>query len=345
MDELTPAELARLADYFAQELDPDEVTATEQWIDESPTRQQFVNDLRRSRLDFGTDTTAGALDLPARVDALSRSLAEMRDRERQSRGGARVLRTRGAHRFRGTRAVQWVMPYAFASIIIAVLGLVVGRYWQVSRLSAHQDIAPVVYTTAKGQRANIMLSDGSRVILSVDSRLEVPADYSRGDRTLHLTGEALFSVVHRSKSAFTVLSGGVPARVLGTRFVVRHYPDDTITTVAVRDGRVAVRSVVLAANQEVAVHDGGDARVRPARPSVFSFADGVLTIDDTVLPNAIAMLDRWYDADIRLGTPSLATQHISGKFATGSLADVTTILQLMGVRVVRDGRVLTLYAR
>ncbi|HXC24982.1 MAG TPA: FecR domain-containing protein, partial [Gemmatimonadaceae bacterium] len=64
------------------------------------------------------------------------------------------------------------------------------------------------------------------------------------------------------------------------------------------------------------------------------------------LPAAIVELDRWFDADIRLGDPMLEKQRIKGEFAAGSLADLSAILELTyNVRVVRDGRVLTLYPR
>ena len=183
-------------------------------------------------------------------------------------------------------------------------------------------------------------------MLNVASRLEVPADYIAGDYTVHLTGEALFTVSHHEGAPFTVVAGKTAARVLGTSFTVRHYLTDTTAIVAVNEGKVAVGATIVTARRLVEVGPTGVLLRRPADPSLFSFTTGVLTIEDMPLSSAIVELSRWYDADIRLGAPALVTQRIRGQFAAGSLADLTSILELtFDVRVVRDGRVLTLYPK
>jgi ferric-dicitrate binding protein FerR (iron transport regulator) len=202
------------------------------------------------------------------------------------------------------------------------------------------------YVTARGERATITLSDGSRVTLNVASRLSVPVDYASGNRVLRLDGEALFDVGAQSGAPFTVVAGPSVTRVLGTQFLVRHYDTDTLAMVAVRAGKVSVRSVVVTANQQARVDRNGRTRVAPADLSQFSFASGTLTMDGRTLADAIPELGRWYDADIRLGDAAVGKLVMRSEFASGSLTDLTSILELtFDVRVVRDGRVLTLYSR
>jgi ferric-dicitrate binding protein FerR (iron transport regulator) len=190
------------------------------------------------------------------------------------------------------------------------------------------------------------LPDGSRVILNVASRLEVPMDYERGNRTLRLHGEALFTVAHLSGAPFTVIAGPSVTRVLGTSFVVRRYTTDTAATVAVREGKVAVQSAVLGAAQQIVVSEHHVGQIKPADSAQFSFAMGVLTLDNVSLLKAIPELNRWYDAEIRLGDPVLANRRVVGGFTAGSLTDLSVILEhTFNVRVVREGRVLTLYPR
>lgn len=202
------------------------------------------------------------------------------------------------------------------------------------------------YTTGNGQRATITLPDGSTVVLNVASRLEVPTDYAAGHRVVQLVGEGLFTVLPHSGTPFTVIAGSVTARVLGTSFVVRHYPADTTATVVVREGKVAVRSMVLTAARQLVVSRTGMMRVGQADPSQFSFVTGVLSFDGVPLRDAIVVLDRWFDADVRLGDTALGARQVSGGFTAGSLSDLTESLELMfNARVVRDGRVLTVYPR
>jgi ferric-dicitrate binding protein FerR (iron transport regulator) len=109
---------------------------------------------------------------------------------------------------------------------------------------------------------------------------------------------------------------------------------------------VAVGNTVVTAKRLVEVGRDGIPHVWPADASLFSFATGVLTLGNMSLRSAVVDLDRWYDVDIRLGDTTLATQPLKGEFAAGSIADLVGILEwTYKVRVVRDGRVLTLYPR
>ena len=235
--------------------------------------------------------------------------------------------------------------YALSSVIVGILGLVIGWHHGAHQLAWPTPRAVAVYATTNGQRATLTLLDGTTVALDVGSRLEVPADFGAGDHTVHLTGEALFTVSHHEGTPFTVVSGTTTARVLGTSFMMRHYTTDTATIVAVQEGKVAVDATVVTAHRLVEVERHQVLRRGSADSSRFTFATGVLTLDDMSLTHAIPELDRWYDAEVRLGDPTLASRVIGGTVTAGSLSELAEILELtLNVRVVREGRVLTLYS-
>ena len=235
-----------------------------------------------------------------------------------------------------------------------MLCLVLGLGWLATR--EQRSVTPATmqtYTTKAGQRRTITLADGSTILMNVASRIQVPADYSTDNRTIHLTGEALFTVAPRAGTPFTVVSGHSITRVLGTQFVVRRYETDTAATIAVRDGKVAVAvrdgnvavgAMILTAGQTTAVTASGSSAIDPAESRQFSFARGLLEFDNERLPDAIPLLNRWYNAEIRLGDSTLADQRVVGAFEAGSIADLASILEFtFKARVVRNGRVLTLY--
>ncbi|ODS81968.1 MAG: hypothetical protein ABS46_10155 [Cytophagaceae bacterium SCN 52-12] len=85
----------------------------------------------------------------------------------------------------------------------------------------------------------ILLSDNSEVFLSPSSTLSYPSHFTDSSRTVHLTGEADFSV-RKGSTPFMVYAGGVITKVLGTRFVVRAFEKDQNTTIRVRTGTVSV---------------------------------------------------------------------------------------------------------
>ena len=244
--------------------------------------------------------------------------------------------------FHSVRSPWAAMTAAVAGAILIIAGWHGGTY----RLTNDLATQTSVYTTPNGAQATITLPDSSQVTLNVASQLEVPADYSTGNRTLRLKGEAMFTVAHRSAAPFTVIAGPSTTRVLGTRFVVRHYDTDTTALVSVQDGKVAVGTAVLAANQEVEVSQSQMTPVRAGNALRTGFTRGVFTLDGVQLKDAIPDLNRWFNANVQLGDSSLATRVLFGDCVTGTVANLAEFLELtFDIRVVRRGSTLTLYPK
>lgn len=323
----------RLARYLVNDLPTIERAEVERWLAADPRRATAIAELR---VAWGRHEEPQApVDVEQALRAVVRQLG-LRDGALPEGHGKE-----GRPLFR--HPTGWTFPrYGWAVAAMAVAAVVGVRH--IAKRVA--PISMLTYSTGNGERANIALPDGSRVSLNVASRLEVPADYAAGNHAVRLSGEALFTVSHRDRSPFVVLAGKTAARVLGTSFIVRHYAADTTSLVAVRDGKVGVGATVLTAQRMAEVGRSGVPRVGAADPSLFSFAAGVLTLGDMPLSQAIPELDRWYDTDLRLGDSTLANQRVRGKFSAGSLTDLASILEwTFSVRVVRDGRVLTLYPK
>ncbi|EKC56861.1 protein containing FecR protein domain protein, partial [human gut metagenome] len=60
------------------------------------------------------------------------------------------------------------------------------------------------------------LADGTLVHLNAGTTLEYPVVFSRKDRRVKLTGEALFEVAHNAKHPFIVETFATDLQVLGT---------------------------------------------------------------------------------------------------------------------------------
>ncbi len=247
--------------------------------------------------------------------------------------------------------LRWTAVHRQRWIAVGVAGLLVAAVFQgwMSSIRAHRAAAMAsmsTYTTPNGQLSSLTLPDGSTVVLNVSSRLEVPTTYNDRDRTVRLQGEAYFDVVADSKRPFIVVTPRSATRVLGTTFVVREYQTDTVTVVAVKTGEVAVQKVLVSSQQQVTINQDGMARLAPAPRDFTTFTSGVLSLQKVPLSEAIVDLGRWYNVEIRINDAVLKTQEVTGKFAMGSLNDLVAILQMtFDIRVVREGRVLTLYSK
>ncbi len=357
VDDGNDVNLPKLDCYLAGECSASEAASVREWLAVDATKHEaLLNEVRRVRdvakqrpptrgvgdawrravqeLHLDSSVATGAVDAAATVPAVADTLSSTHSTRRRIWGYSQGVR-------RKTARMLWT------SVAGLAMGAAVVAAWYARQLHVQGHAKASVsttYATGNGQRANIRLADGSTVSLNVASRLDVPIDYGKDNRTLRLSGEALFNVAHRAGAPFTVVAGAATARVMGTSFIVRHYPTDSAAIVAVRDGKVSVHSVVLTATEQAEFGLPGTVRIQPARAEQFTFATGTFALPGMTLRAAIPELDRWYDVDLRLGDASLGALRIKGKFAAGSLVDLAAILRLtFDVRVVRDGRVLTLY--
>ena len=336
----------QFVDYLAGTCTAAEHEAVERWATEDPERRRLLNDLR-AMWERAGQRTKPSIDLEAFVRRVEARAAVGEVSESSMRSGRRKPTAVSEAAMRGRFSVPPLHRYGWSTVTAFMLGIIVAVFgWTgvIHHNSPHSARSGLVYTTGNGERATITLPDGNTVALNVASQLQVPADYAAGNHTLHLTGEAFFSVLHHAGNPITVISGSTAARVLGTSFAVRHYLTDTGTIVAVRNGKVAVGVTVLTSGQAANVFPHGATTVRPADSAVFSFVTGTLTLPRMPLSAAIPELNRWYDADVRLGDASLGSRLLRGEFTAGSLADLVEYLQwTLNLRVVRQGRVLTLF--
>ncbi len=336
--------------YFLRSLSPEDADALRVSLSRAGINLETLEALRQS---WDAPRRARLVDDIRWASITERLGIDERSEVRISRefSGLESSAARPVRRHSLLRSFPMVMRMAAVVMVIVLAGGLwswKGNVW--SKLGAShgmQDTNAVsTYATANGERATITLPDGTQVLLNVGSRLEVPDGYKRGTRTLRLTGEAFFTVRHAESSPFTVIAGPSTTRVLGTRFVVRHYATDSIASVAVHDGKVAVGTDVLVGGQQARVSHAGTISTSVVDGARFSFVTGVLRLNSVPLHQAIGDLNRWYNADIQLGDSTLATQHVMGGFPAGSLTDLAAIMEMMfDVDVVRQGRVLTLFPK
>jgi transmembrane sensor len=210
-----------------------------------------------------------------------------------------------------------------------------------------------VVTAPRGQRVEVRLSDGTRVLLGAGSTLRHAGTFGTGVREVALDGEAYFVVTHDERRPFLVRAGDLIATDLGTEFLVRAYPEDIRAQVVVRSGAVAVRSAraqdttkasrVVGPGELGKLGADGQPTVMQADTAVsFAWTRGTLVFDGMPLREALPQLSRWYDLDFRLADPALGSIPLSGSLDQTMTADRLDLLAAsLGLRQVRNGRVVT----
>lgn len=210
-----------------------------------------------------------------------------------------------------------------------------------------------VYATAAGERADLRLTDGTRVVLAPASRLRVLGKYGTKRRAVTLDGEAFFTVVHDASVPFTVQAGQVVATDVGTSFDVAAYGGDTAVRVAVSDGRVALAAgaaptVPLVPGDLASVGQGGITTVAHHVDvnALEHWTDGRLDFHAVPLRDALPALARWYGLELTLGDSSLGNVPLTASFRDEPVTEVLHIVAItVGARVVHRETALVLVPR
>ena len=91
-----------------------------------------------------------------------------------------------------------------------------------------------------GEKANLVLQDGTSVQINSGSTIEYPKHFGLFDRKVTFSGEAYFSVAKEPSRPFVISVGGVEIKVTGTKFNVKAYPDEPTVSVALEEGKVSL---------------------------------------------------------------------------------------------------------
>lgn len=188
------------------------------------------------------------------------------------------------------------------------------------------------HRTATGERRNIVLADGTRVILNTDTRIDV--EFDRDRRLVRLRrGEILITTAAdgaRPARPFLVAVGEGVVRALGTRFTVRQL--DGRSRVAVFAGAVEVspagapssRAVIPAGRQSAFSATHVDAASAADETST-AWKQGMLIADRMPLSDFVAELNRYRPGTLQCD-PAVAGLPVSGAFP---LADTGLTLSLL----------------
>lgn len=182
--------------------------------------------------------------------------------------------------------------------------------------------------TAIGQRAEVTLADGSKLVLNTNSEVKVAFDDSKR-RVALLRGQAWFEVAKDPERPFVVAAAGREITALGTAFDVR--VDRGRLEVMLVEGRVRVArpalpsrpadtadAVMLAPRQMLVVHEKGlDLRKLADTAPVESWRSGLLIFDDQPLAQAVGEFNRYAARPLRVADPDTGAIRISGAFRIG----------------------------
>ena len=130
----------------------------------------------------------------------------------------------------------------WAAMICIPICIAFFTYNILSISNADQPRSPFIVKADKGDKATVVLPDGTDVILNSASQLSYLSDFGRNERRVQLEGEGYFKVAHDTRRTFIVQVGELEVKVMGTVFNVCAYSNDQDVTVVLLEGKVGIHT-------------------------------------------------------------------------------------------------------
>lgn len=162
-----------------------------------------------------------------------------------------------------------------------------------------QEVAYNTLETPRGKQYQIILPDGSKVWLNAASSLKYPTAFNGPDRTVELTGEAYFAVVHNSQQPFKVKTASQTIEDIGTEFNVNSYADEAESKTTLVEGAISVNGKTMRPGQQAITQNNSLAIKDVDTEEATAWKHGNFQFEHTDVQTAMRQLARWYDVQIK----------------------------------------------
>jgi ferric-dicitrate binding protein FerR (iron transport regulator) len=120
------------------------------------------------------------------------------------------------------------------------LGTFTGRDQNIIGTQPSKSVSYNEIKTRLGSRSEVLLSDGTEVMLNAGSSIKYNSDYNSQNRDLVLEGEAYFKVVKNINLPLIVNAGNISIKATGTEFNVKAYSDEGIIETTLAKGEIEI---------------------------------------------------------------------------------------------------------
>jgi len=218
------------------------------------------------------------------------------------------------------------LKVAATLLILLIAGLVI---WQSADLPETEDKAMMVPQIVKrseaGQKINITLPDGSKVVLNALASVTYPKEFDQERRLITLSGEAFFEVKEDQNRPFIVVTDNLEARVLGTSFNINNNSVALLTgKLEVTNKDVQQEGIVLVPGQKV-IHDNSKNSLYKTYYDYqreIAWKDGIIYFEDANYAEISDTLENWYGVTFILQDKHNYNWSYTGMFDNASLEEV-----------------------
>lgn len=215
---------------------------------------------------------------------------------------------------------------------IVIIGLTFNYFFGASDMKedvkADEPISYIERITPPGVKSNLILADGSKIILNSNSKLKFQQQFDPEKREVFLEGEAFFDVAKDTLRPFSVNVGQFNAVVLGTSFNIKAYNNSKMD-IALVSGEVLIENkeiesapLLLAPGQMAQLNNGKLQVTNFDSDMILSWTVKLILFKETPMDEAIFLLENWYGVKIHISNRPKSKVTFSGKFQDETLENV-----------------------
>lgn len=239
-----------------------------------------------------------------------------------------ILLKRISRRFHSNFA-KWIFNTAAALFLPLVL---LSGYLYFNNGNNSEYVAEIETNVPLGTISKLMLPDSSIVYLNGGSQLCYPSSFSSSERTVSLKGEAYFKVKSSTDSPFYVNTDKFSVCATGTEFNVCAYQSDSIRSVTLLKGAVAIKYsngiLPMKVNDHFRSMNNGRYSITQVSPYKYkSWIDGIMAFRDDMLGDVLQKLSKTYNYRFELKDTTIAKYSLYATFKNESIHDIITLLE------------------
>ncbi|MEI6137943.1 MAG: FecR domain-containing protein [Mariniphaga sp.] len=281
--------------YLSREASEEEVARLFQWIEAAPeNRKEFI---RYKKIKALTSSDNGDETL--------------------------VWQHSFAPRFRKQKLVKLYLQVAkYAAIFLLVFATGMSVQYLVSGIDKesliYQNVTSI--SAPPGQMTNLVLPDGTKVVLNSGSSVTWNGDFFLGKRSITLKGEAFFDVTKDQEHPFIVQTASLNFKVFGTSFNIEAYPEDNIINTTLVEGSLGVMNKTDKELLRLVPGENAYFDTKTSKLTIFkvntalytTWKDGLITFRNEKLKDIAKKIERWYNVKVVIKNPKLGEEAYFG---------------------------------
>ena len=317
-----------LSRHLSGEMTPEEEVAFRREMERGPGKQVLLEEYRKIWEAAGSQASQADYDLDAEWALMQEMLPAY-----HMKPGARKL---------GRGGGRSLLYYSYRIAAVLVLGLLLSFSWiYVTRIAGTEKVMAV------NEPVEVILGDGTRVLVNRHSSLRYKRRFDEQERKVFLSGEAWFNVSRDTTRPFVIDAGLTLVEVLGTSFNVNAYKENPAVEITVESGMVAMSAkedqgnlIVMKAGSGGSYNkDQKELKLLPSpHPNKLSWKTRELFFEGSTLLEVTELVNRVYGASLVIMNSELAACPITVTFRNQSLDAIVNVLEMtLDLQVTRVG--------